>query len=98
MRRWMVWTAWGVQALLLLFVAAGIPALWRAYEWVKVHPVGLEYQMTDDLNNGDALAKSTHRSAALYDIFAPAGAEPSRPGVFHAATVSSCASISPTAS
>ncbi len=46
-----------------------------SYRRTQHHPTGLEYQLTDDIGNTDALAKPSHRTGALYDMLPPSGAE-----------------------
>lgn len=48
--------------------------------------LGCEYQLLDDLAGAPGTAPR-HRSAALYDLFSPEGAEPAAPGVFHRARI-----------
>jgi hypothetical protein len=45
-----------------------------SYRRTERHPTGLEYQLTDDPRNEDALLKPSHRTGALYDMIAPANA------------------------
>ena len=44
---------------------------------------GLEYQLTDDEINDDALSGPARATAALYNIFPPLKPMPARAGVFH---------------
>lgn len=49
----------------------------------RLEPVGLEYQITDDLANPDALSTPRHAAGALYDYVAPVKTKPAGPGVWH---------------
>lgn len=49
----------------------------------RLEPVGLEYQITDDLANPDALSTPRHAAGALYDYVAPKKAKAAGPGVWH---------------
>ena len=74
-RRWPKYLAWGVAAIAAIWpVVDGVYNL-KLYQLTKKHPTGLEYQLTDDAHNEDALAKPTHRTAALYDMPTPVGVE-----------------------
>lgn len=53
----------------------------------RLEPTGLEYQMTDDLANSDALSTPRHSSGALYDYMAPAKRQPAKPGVWHTSRI-----------
>jgi hypothetical protein len=44
---------------------------------------GLEYQITDDTANPDALSGPTRRSAALYSVYAPSNTKLAEAGIFH---------------
>jgi len=49
----------------------------------RLEPVGLEYQITDDVENPDALSTPRHSAGALYDYVAPKKSGPARAGVWH---------------
>jgi len=49
----------------------------------RIEPVGLEYQITDDEANPDALSSPRHSAGALYDYVAPAKSRPALPNVWH---------------
>jgi hypothetical protein len=53
----------------------------------RIEPIGLEYQITDDLANPDALSTPRHSAGALYDYVAPDKAVPARPQVWHRARI-----------
>ncbi|MCA2966886.1 MAG: DUF1080 domain-containing protein [Acidobacteriaceae bacterium] len=53
----------------------------------RLEPTGLEYQITDDLANPDALSTPRHSSGALYDYIAPHRAAPAAPNVWHHARI-----------
>jgi hypothetical protein len=49
----------------------------------RIEPLALEYQITDDLANRDALTSADRSTAALYGYFAPLKKTPVRPGLWH---------------
>lgn len=52
----------------------------------RIEPVGLEYQITDDVANADAKSTPRHAAGALYDYIEPSpAAKPglAKPGVWH---------------
>lgn len=49
----------------------------------RIEPTGLEYQITDDLANPDALSTPRHTSGAIYDYVAPTNKQPAKPNVWH---------------
>lgn len=49
----------------------------------RIEPVGLEYQITDDVTNPDALSTVRHSAGALYDYVAPAKKGPALAKVWH---------------
>jgi hypothetical protein len=55
----------------------------------RIEPIGLEYQITDDIGNRDALSTPRHAAGALYDYVAPSSAklEPARPDVWHSSRI-----------
>jgi len=55
----------------------------------RIEPIGLEYQITDDIGNRDALSTPRHAAGALYDYVAPSAAKtaPARPGVWHTSRI-----------
>jgi Domain of Unknown Function (DUF1080) len=68
------------QAIAVVLIASawiGFVAIryYRAYRRVERYPTGIEYQLTDDPRNADAISKLTHRTGALYDMIAPTTAE-----------------------
>lgn len=52
-------------------------------EKARLEPTGLEYQLTDDLTNPDALSTPRHSSGALYDYVPPTRSRPAQPNVWH---------------
>ncbi len=55
----------------------------------RIEPVGLEYQITDDLANPDALSTPRHAAAAVYDYIEPSKekAGPAKPDVWHTSRI-----------
>ncbi len=49
----------------------------------RIEPTGLEYQITDDLSNPDALSTPRHSAGAIYDYVAPNKSKPATPDVWH---------------
>ena len=49
----------------------------------RIEPTGLEYQITDDVTNPDALSTVRHSAGALYDYVAPAKKGPAVAKVWH---------------
>ncbi len=49
----------------------------------RLEPVGLEYQITDDEHNPDALSTPRHAAGALYDYIAPDKDKPAIAGFWH---------------
>jgi hypothetical protein len=49
----------------------------------RIEPTGLEFQITDDLSNPDALSTPRHSAGALYDYVAPEKPAPATPDVWH---------------
>ncbi len=49
----------------------------------RLEPTGLEYQITDDIANPDALSTPRHTAGALYDYAAPTKSKPARPNQWH---------------
>lgn len=85
--KWGRRAGWAVAGLLLLWCGLQAATLVRGYRHAKTHPPGLEYQVTDDESNEDALSLATHRSAALYDLLAPAAGPRAKPDEFHRSRV-----------
>ena len=82
-RAWGRRAGFGLALLLVLWVAFVSLNLARAFRMVAKFPAGLEYQITDDLENTNARLKPTHRTAALYDLFPPAFPVALAVGEFH---------------
>lgn len=53
----------------------------------RLEPTGLEYQITDDIANPDALSTPLHSSGALYEYFAPAKSHPAAPNTWHTSRI-----------
>jgi hypothetical protein len=50
----------------------------------RIEPIGLEFQITDDVGNEDALSSPRHASGALYDYVEPSGkSKPALAGTWH---------------
>lgn len=49
----------------------------------RIEPTGLEYQITDDEANPDALSTPKHCSGAIYDYIAPTKSTPAKAGLWH---------------
>ena len=49
----------------------------------RIEPTGLEYQITDDVTNPDALSTVRHSAGALYDYVAPVKKGPAVAKVWH---------------
>lgn len=49
----------------------------------RIEPTGLEFQITDDLSNPDALSTPRHTAGAIYDYVAPEKSKPATPEVWH---------------
>lgn len=49
----------------------------------RIEPVGLEYQLTDDIANPDALSSPRHATGAIYEYIVPAKRAPAQAGVWH---------------
>lgn len=49
----------------------------------RIEPVGLEYQITDDVTNPDALSTVRHSAGALYDYVAPVKKVPALAKIWH---------------
>ncbi len=49
----------------------------------RLEPIGLEYQITDDEANPDALSTIKHSSGAIYDYIAPRKHQLAKAGVWH---------------
>lgn len=49
----------------------------------RIEPIALEYQITDDLANPDALSAANRSSGALYGYLAPDKKQPVNPGKWH---------------
>lgn len=50
-------------------------------------PIGLEYQITDDETNSDALSDEKHSASALYEYWAPKKAGPARANAWHSGRI-----------
>lgn len=53
----------------------------------RIEPTGLEYQITDDITNKDALSTPKHSSGAIYDYMAPQKKEPAKAGIWHQSSI-----------
>ncbi|GAB4357529.1 MAG: DUF1080 domain-containing protein [Bryobacter sp.] len=53
----------------------------------RLEPSGLEYQITDDVDNRDAKSATKHTSGAIYDYVAPEKSNPARADVWHRAGI-----------
>lgn len=53
----------------------------------RLEPIGLEYQITDDVDNRDAKSAVKHTSGAIYDYVAPEKSKPARADVWHRAGI-----------
>ena len=53
----------------------------------RIEPIGLEYQITDDVSNPDALSTPKHAAGALYEYIAPEKPAPAGPDVWHRARI-----------
>ncbi len=62
----------GLALLPIAWIVSVSYGMTRSYRHAAKYPTGLEYQMTDDGGNSDALSKPSHKSGALYDLIAPA--------------------------
>jgi hypothetical protein len=49
----------------------------------RIEPIALEYQITDDVSNKDALSDPKHSCASLYEYWAATKDGPARAGVWH---------------
>lgn len=49
----------------------------------RIEPVGLEYQLTDDFANPDALSTPRHAAGAVYEYIVPDKRAPAQAGVWH---------------
>jgi hypothetical protein len=49
----------------------------------RIEPTGLEFQITDDIANPDALSTPRHTAGAIYDYVAPEKPQPAKPDVWH---------------
>jgi hypothetical protein len=53
----------------------------------RLEPTGLEYQITDDENNRDALGAAKHSAGAIYDYVAPNKKNAAQANVWHRAAI-----------
>ncbi len=53
----------------------------------RIEPTGLEYQITDDEANPDALSTPKHCSGAIYDYIAPTKSTPAKAGLWHQGSI-----------
>lgn len=53
----------------------------------RLEPTGLEYQITDDVSNPDALSTPKHSSGAIYDYVAPRKRGPAQADVWHESAI-----------
>jgi len=55
----------------------------------RIEPTGLEYQITDDIANPDALSTPRHTSGSLYDYAGPTPNKkgPAKPNVWHTSRI-----------
>ena len=82
-RPWPRRFGYGIAVILGLgLVLAGVGAAWAYINFGRI-PVGLEYQITDDLENSDAKLRPSHRTAALYDLFPATVVMAAAAGEFH---------------
>ena len=76
-----------VSAILGLWTLGCAVGLGWAFHRAGKLPTGLEYQMTDDAANHDALSKPSHRSGALYDLIPPTGVRLRPAGEFNTSRI-----------
>jgi len=76
-----------VALLLGLWCVVQAVTLVQGYRHAEQHPPGMEYQVTDDVENADATLLASHRSAALYDLFPPSAPAAAKAGEFHRSRV-----------